>query len=454
MSKFKVSLEYKQPVRAIERVKFLASLCYQPTIEKARQEAHKIPVKSGLFKPGHHTPMESTHWPFILDNIPVSLITFGLHATHPFYNSLQRSGRYCYDMFTNDDYKSFVRDFIGEYCPETLSDVSILDWVIDGVEFFNKVLPRVTAQARTAILDERPNFSGDLDKHATRIAQEQLRGVISTIFPSGLSHDIDTITLASMFHGASSRPLKDLMGRMVSAAIYDGGDDEGDLGFLAKDYYDTDMSWAPTLRHDKVRLIYEPRIIVNNTEGLEASKRHAFDNFDKLHSPLDLLPFTPLGNYQNTPDVSILTVMSTVTYGQDQRHRTIDRGNPWITGEFMVPPLLKGDAEIEDFCSSQMQRWLDMCTKFSTKTAIHFIPYGACIGQAETTNDKALYHYMSRRSCIRAMGEVAQVAKSIDDQIFPSGNSPFGAPCKSGKCPEGKNYCGRDMTKPIKRILI
>lgn len=110
---FKVILENKQQFvptgdgslggksKAYDDARFAGAMCYQPSIRAAMDNRFGLNVENTLFKPGHHTTMQhaSHYMSFALDDIPVSLATFGLHMTHPFYNSSQRSGRYCLDIF-------------------------------------------------------------------------------------------------------------------------------------------------------------------------------------------------------------------------------------------------------------------------------------------------------------------------------------------------------------------
>ena len=455
MSLFYATLMHPKPHDPEGKAKLLASLCYQSSFQDACKGASKIPLKKGLFKPGHHTPFESTHWQFFIENIPVSMVTFGLHMTHPFYNSLQRSGRYCYEMFSGNTYKKFVSEFVDEYCPET-GDRTILNWVVRGVEFFNAMLPRITAKAKQAIRDERPYFMNNLpedkredaiDKQAKRIAQEQLRCIISTIFPTGLSHDIDTITLASMYHAAWNEPLKDLLRQMIGKALEYTG-----LSFVAKDdLFDEDMSWCPTVSDYTARLVVSPHVTVT---GISEEKDRDFTGFDKLHGSLDLLQFSPKANTQKVADITSIVAMSVASYGQDQRHRTVSHGNPIVTGDFYLPPLLRGDLEIEKFCQEFMNDWLTMVSQFGANKLIFFIPYGAVVSYVKKADNKSYYHELSRRKCLKAQEEICHVANLTDNQVFPTlGKKRTGPPCIEDKCLEAIR-CGRDMSKPLNRNLL
>jgi hypothetical protein len=92
----------------IALAKHAANTCYQsktPPIEEVSEKAISF-VEKRLFDVGHHTTIQHSFFTFEIDGISISDITFGLHLTSPFYNSDQRSGRYCAEMFTDPDYQA------------------------------------------------------------------------------------------------------------------------------------------------------------------------------------------------------------------------------------------------------------------------------------------------------------------------------------------------------------
>lgn len=69
-----------------------------------------------------------------------------------------------------------------------------------------------------------------------------------------------------------------------------------------------------------------------------------------------------------------------------------------------------------------------------------------------TMNARSLFNFFSERCCERAQWEVRDVANQMLDIV--SGVAPTlfenaGAPCISGKCPEGAMTCGHPKTKKI-----
>lgn len=63
-----------------------------------------------------------------------------------------------------------------------------------------------------------------------------------------------------------------------------------------------------------------------------------------------------------------------------------------------------------------------------------------------TMNARALLNFLSHRECERAQDEIQQLAKEILKELIKVAPIVFktaGAPCRRGKCPEGKMTCGR-----------
>jgi len=437
-----------------------ASMCYQPSIREAFDKHENIPVKSGLFETGHHTTMQhARHYlSFLLDKVPVSTITFGLHLVNPFYNSSQRSGRYCTSMFKSD-YQSYLWQFIDKYLQNVETSVKhdIVGWVNSGVNYFQDNIEKVTEKALLAIGDERPHYSGNALLQAQRIAQEQLRNVISTIFPTGMMHTISLTTLLGMYECAWNGPLDDLLTQMCKKVFTN---DEKLSQLWDERAFTPDDSWAPEFLNASTNIIYNPvsTFLDDDMPGddyLEIiAKYHNLLKGQKVNT----LPFDPRANCiieQMNTDIRTQVMMSTATFGQDQRHRTVRRGLPSVTGDIYLPPLLQ-ESTHERFFMKHMSKYHELIRRSSTKNMIHFIPYGAVVSYTKQGDLKAFYHETRKRLCINAQEEIWRMSNQTINQMFESGdlNRP-GPPCiTSGKCQEGKRFCGRDLQKPIKRILI
>ena len=80
----------------IDMASLAAGICYQ---DKIPEMGKRLNVREKLFDVSHHTTIQHHSTSFLIEGIAVGDITFGMHLTNPFYNSDQRSGRYCAKMF-------------------------------------------------------------------------------------------------------------------------------------------------------------------------------------------------------------------------------------------------------------------------------------------------------------------------------------------------------------------
>lgn len=445
MSQFKVVLADHPTAVPYEMIQFLASLCYQPSLETAREVCAAIPVRDGLFKPGHHTPMESGMYTFTLDKVPVSSITFGLHMTHGFYNSTQRSGRYCTDMFKGgtDELLEYSRSFMEEYTPSIMSADRdhILNFVNDGVHLYERFHPIALDRVNEVMFQERPKASPVITANASRYAQEQTRNFLSTIQPTALGHSMDLIALASMFQSAWNTPLKDLLGDMVKEVI----EWEPRLAFMGHRYFD--QPWIPQTDfidwECTASLAKGPR--VHSVSCMEGKQQLDSTDivFSDFHQPLDLLHFHPEVSRFNDTTISVEQTTTVATLGQSQRHRAMGHTPPTITHNFYLPPLLQHSEEAKKAARAHYQQWINLSLSYGIGNLIHFIPYGAMVKYTRSGRLPGFLHDMSRRLCFCAQEEIYEVSRRVSNQM--SGHLQFSAPCKVGKkvCSEGRRMCGR-----------
>lgn len=437
-----------------QSIKFAASMCYQPTIDKALDKMHNIDTYEGLFKPGHVTTAEHApcSFAFVLDQIPISLATFGLHMMHPFYNTSQRSGRYCRSMFDGSDSRLFdvyLDDLVKVYFD---GNTDLIDWVKRGIEIFDKYLPITTEHAKIAIKRERPHFNGNIDIHADRIAQEQLRVVLSTILPTGMVYTVDIITLISMFYSAWNAPLRSLTRDMLIAVSR-----KHDISFVSKVLADDITDSAPIIPYEiemvnKLGLMRMlPKSILLSTPIFDCNELH------KLHRKMDLLHFHPSANLASTLDnlINNRVSVSTMTFGQDQRHRTIHRSNPTVNGDYYIPPLVLLTRDLVNDITDHFDWYFKLVKKHGSSTMIHFIPYGAMVQYNRIATPAAWFHCQKKRKCNNAQLEISQLEDQLSAQLSGCGitNLPE-EPCADDICPEGKRYCGRSLNKREARQMI
>lgn len=453
------------PTNAYQLSQFAAATCYQPTHEKVIKSAPHIDVENSLYRTRHHTTIQhGNHYlTFEIENIPVSLVTFGLHLTHPFYNSSQRSGRYCTTMFDlgdevmTDYIDSFINSNCHDVCDTILGKEMVVNWVRDGINFYKNNINKMCELAEAAIRHERPHYTGNVKLQAERIAQEQLRCVLSTIFTTRLVHTINVSSLLSMKAIAWNTPLRELL-RMMCDTLPDGKFKEFAKELDTLDYneyvprYKTDygtntgLCCAPDVEVD-------PKCIYSGVN----SKLIELYNGKFNNTLLDTFFFNP---NTNTIDPDNSTIKSYVeipvsAFGQDQRHRTIRRSNPTVTGNFFVPPLVDQLPDGKSFCADYIAEYIELTKSTSTGDMIHFIPYGAMVSYTKEADVRAYLHSANKRLCFNAESTISAMEKMTVQQL--SGvlkTDTIDAPCATGKCPEGKRYCGRDLAHRTDRELI
>lgn len=447
----------KTAIPPLSKVKFAANTCYQASVPPlGSEETNKVVefVKNNLFLTGHHTTMEHDSFSFFIEDIPVSDVTLGMHLTHPFYNSDQRSGRYCSKMFENPDFIS-VREHILSLWPECSPEQieNALCFVRLGNDIFTKNIQKAIQITSELLRLERPGLSEKaISERAPKIAQEQLRVFLSTIFPTGLIHTIDLITLVSMWESAWSpgmRKVTDMMKDEV-LKLYPH------LSFMFSDEKRRKTDWScKWLSNDLEKiLVFTPRV-----SAVELNDPEIFaDPEENLMHPVDLLHFTPEMMDNNIGNMNYRLKISLATMGQDQRHRTVRRGLPIFTGEFYLPPVCK-ELGIEDQAEHFFRYWKDLkgCLPSTLHTAI--APYGTVVSYRKQANFNAWLHESAKRFCWQAQEEIYNL------NVVLRGNMEFILSCEeqnpkdlekimgkmvppcfhSGVCAEGARRCGRDM---------
>lgn len=452
----KVELISHTNVDPIELAQFGGNLCYDGVIPIFG--ASKLNVEKGLFEKGHHTTLQ--HWSatFVVEGIAVSDITFGFHLANPFYNTGQRSGRYCSDMFKKPDYVEAIRDYVKKFWPQVSEDetVEIVDYVKFGVDVYNVNFSRAEKIALSFLCDERPyapfevsaeqkkrGLKGHVD-NASKIAQEQLRVLMSTIFPTAFIHTITLTALAASHESASTPATKYVTGEMARLII----EKFPKLAFMFKE---------EKRRKDEFN-IQKPDIVILNTKnkpgfnliGVTGEELFVNPEAETKH-PLDKLHFLPETMDNSVGGIETEVELSVATMGQDQRHRTIGRGLPQFTGSFYIPPIMV-EMGLEKEGMELMGRWIALWKKLPGTLAMILAPYGAMVKYRKRGSFNAILHEQGKRLCWLAQEEIYHAGRLLRVAIEKEKGSDsellgiFDPPCyKTGVCGEGNRYCGRDL---------
>jgi len=425
-----------------------AQACYSNT---TCPSGKTLDVEGTLFRTGHHTTMEHSYFTFVIEGIAIGDVTFGLHLTHPFYNTDQRSGRFCGEMFSNPDMDR-IRSYIETYWPEIGSTLTMacLKHVETGVYYYQHHLVEATHLAEVYLEKERPHATPQLLKNARKIAQEQLRMFIPIIMPTALHYTIDLITLLSLWECAWTpvlRSVTELMRRLVVKKF-------PEVAFAFKEERRLRKDWSPRCHvlpfMNKVAgLLPKPQVHFAKPEYSSDFPANLLGNAGDKH-PVDRLPFLP--GYMNNNQSSVVSAVtvSIATMGQDQRHRTISRSEPVLTGQCYLPPLLARISGAGAKLQHLMLSWHYLNENLPGPLATLLLPYGAMVRYEKRANVNALAHEQAKRLCWSAQEEIFHLSLGLRNQLVGR-NCPFidllEPPCyRTGKCGEGARYCGRGLS--------
>lgn len=419
-----------------------ALICYQA---EAPEIGKQIDIENRLFNVGHHTTLQHFFFTFTIENIAVSDITLGLHLTHPFYNSDQRSGRYSARMFDNPDFE-LIENYIKNLWPEVSNENldKTIDFIKTGLELYQINRDDAIEAATNFIKNERPFASAkSIELNAPKIAQEQMRVFVSTIFPTALDFTVNLSTLAAIYRSAWTPALKRVSTEMVKQVL----EKFPELDYMFKPDSHSEDSWSPSIISTEAGIKQKPvaKLLSQLGEFLEMPNK-------KIMHPVDLLHFTPeqMDNSFRCIETEIETSLATM--GQDQRHRTIRRSQPIFTGNFYMPPITV-DLGLNHDSLSLMTDWLNLRELLPATLHAAIAPYGAMVAYRKSGSINAIAHEQAKRLCWCAQEEIyhlsldlrTEIAKQSPDSELLNLLQP---PCFiDGVCGEGARYCGRDLTK-------
>jgi thymidylate synthase ThyX len=420
--------------------------CYES--EMPAMDKEKIKVKERLFDTGHHTTIEHSYFTFAIDDISVSTITFGMHLAHPFYNSDQRSGRYSkmYDEPDMGEISRRVETYSLQGCDgfPSMNVGQVMDFVGYGLNVFGDNKEKLTDIAADVLRRERPNVSGKyIEQNAKKMAQEQLRVFVSTIAPTGMYHTVDLAALAALFRVAWTPEMRQTVNLMKDSVLTN----HPNIAYM----FDEDKAlWreynflAPDVAKEERGIRFAPKLEI---EDIDAPWNFT-PVLSKAVDSVDILSFEPHCMDNNVYSIRTSVELSTMTMGQDQRHRTISRGKPQITGDFYLPPLLQ-IAGLQDKAEKFRKKWIDLKT-LGVGVMQFVVPYGAMVKYQKRSNINALLHEQAKRLCWCAQEEIynlnIQLARQLQERCYHDLAYCIAPPCKYGKCIEGARSCGRDLT--------
>lgn len=430
-------------INPIEMASHAAKLCYNPVTPGLGELMN---VENALFKTGHHTTLEHTNYTFTIEGISVGDITLGFHLANTFYNTDQRSGRYCAEMFANPDMTEIIR-YIRTYWPE-LTDHElweISDYVMACIATYNRYKDLAAIEAVKEMRKRRPHYpEKGLELQGDKIAQEQMRALIPVIMPTAIDYTINLTTVVALYKSAFTPVMRAVTAMMADEVTRQ--DPRTRFMFKREAVKAESDYWAPSQDTFPPFLVKEPYCRLLSVDGL--------DNFDMPHEekchPVDQLHFLPdmMGN--SIGGVTTELTLSLMTMGQNQRHRTVHRSEPEFTGGFYIPPLLARCKGLGAEYLALANRYHELSKTLPPTLSTIIAPYGTMVTYRTRGDFNALAHEHAKRLCWNAQEEIYNLSRQLREAIIAEfgPKSPllaiFEPPCyRHGKCLEGARCCGR-----------
>jgi hypothetical protein len=313
----------------------------------------------------------------------------------------------------------------------------------------SKNLPRQHFKSREVsrkfIKEERPHTDEKyLEQNGPKIAQEQLRVFLPLILPTGMAHTVDLITIVSLYEAAWDPVMRDITAKMAKLVI----EKYPDLSFMFKPERRNKQDWEPELDKEETVILYQPKL---KLLGIDGAEDFVAPDLDDKH-PVDLLHFKPKYMENNVGDVKTEIECSLATMGDDQRHRTVKRGKPSVTGDFYFYPIVR-ELGLEKEALDFFNKWKELRKKIPATLSSAIAPYGAMMKYKKKASFNALIHETAKRLCWCAQSEIYHLSKLLRKEIAKK----FGADCEllkilqpscysNGVCGEGVRYCGREIS--------
>ena len=430
-----VKLIAKTDVDVTTLASYAAKVCYTSEPPELGQ---LIKVQDRLFGPGHHTTLEHNHFSFLLDGVSVSSVLFGIHLNAPYYNSDQRSGRFSkmYDAPNMGELKENLKSL---YPDEDVEKA--VQFIQKGSDLYQKYIGPMTILAEKVIREDRPLANDKyVEMNGKKFAQEQLRVFISQAMPTALITTVNLSSLAALWRVAWSPEMQLVTNQMKDAVLAV----QPDIGYMFDSGKRQNINWSPEMQFDSVCTKTTPvcRLIAADIQS---------NQFPKATDSVDILPFSPMAMDNNVDRVRTEVELSCATMGQDQRHRSIHRSRPVLTGAFYVPPLIKmGGLEAEAL--AYMQEYADLKKDLSPELMTTITPYGAMAKYQKEAPLNALIHEQEKRLCWCAQEEISEVARQLKQQLkqaYPAVADRLAPPCWQAGCREGVRFCGRQVNKNL-----
>ena len=397
--------------------------------EDVEEWSKKGELLDSIFKAGHHTTLQHTHFTILIEGISRHLIWRLLHS-HMFYNSEQVSQRYA---------KMKIENF---YIPKGANQTEWSEYYEKMFKFYEEFCEKLEPIMR----DKLPKFQ----KHiANKKAQEMARYLLPVGMKAHLYHTINIITALRYINVAKFLP------EAVDEA-------EEFVELLEKEMLKIDKNLKPLIDFAKKEKALFPKVDISKyrDKGVFDIINHNFEINENyagvLRSSNLFFDESLLGGFNSYVKLSLSAD------AQNQRHRRSPAIRPALEDiykrDYYIPPIIKENLldkykeAIEysyEFFESQKE-----ILGFSNSVYALVNAHNIEIIQKDDFNE--FMHKAQMRLCYNAQQEIFDIIYSQISQLKENGVdvSNFLPPCairyKEGikpYCPEGERFCGVKVWK-------
>ncbi|MBD3300566.1 MAG: hypothetical protein GF347_04390 [Candidatus Moranbacteria bacterium] len=423
---------------------------YKECYGNSKSEAGKeIDIEEKLFNTGHHTPFSHFNLNFQIKNVSIGDVIFGLHLVNPFYNSDQKSGSFGLRFYNEEDI-DFIEDYIKGFWALKKSEIkAVIDYVKKSHETYQLNLPKAQNMAQELLKKERPYASDQfIEDRSEKIAQEQLRIFIPSIFPTNLVYSINLLSLAALYESSWNPVMRFLLDSMAAQVI----NKYPDLSFLFKAKKRKKNFWYPKMKEKKegavdfelkLKLMNYDLKFLKNAASFIVPRENAMYEIDKLH-------YLPIFMNNNLKDLVVKVNLPIATMSQDQRYRTIRRSRPVFTGDIYLSVIAKALGLAKDARKILVQ-WRSIYKNMDKTLATVLAPLGAMVEYTKKSSLNSICHEQAGRLCWHNTRDIYELSRQLRSEIKERlGDTElvkfFEPPCyRKGKCWRGPLYCGRDL---------
>ena len=397
--------------------------------EDVEEWSKKGELLDSIFKAGHHTTLQHTHFTILIEGISRHLIWRLLHS-HMFYNSEQVSQRYA---------KMKIENF---YIPKGADQTKWSEYYQKMFKFYEEFCEKL----EPIMKDKLPKFQ----KHiANKKAQEMARYLLPVGMKAHLYHTINIITALRYINVAKFLP------EAVEEA-------EEFVELLEKEMLKIDKNLKPLIDFAKKEKALFPKVDISKyrDKGVFDIINHNFEINENyagvLRSSNLFFDESLLGGFNSYVKLSLSAD------AQNQRHRRSPAIRPALEDiykrDYYIPPIIKENLldKYKEAIEYSYQFFESQKEILGFSNSVYALVNAHNIEIIQKDDFNEFMHKAQMRLCYNAQQEIFDIIYSQISQLKENGVdvSNFLPPCairyKEGikpYCPEGERFCGVKVWK-------